>query len=611
MTNTTTEEPAVTVPDLRVVALDRIRVLDGFNPRQARDPERFAATAASVAATGVLQPILVAPDGVDEQTGEEQYRVIAGEGRYLAAKQAGLTEAPVVVREVDEATGGLEWAMEENTARDQMDPVSIAHGYGRLRAARWSVKQIAARFGVTQKLVTERLRILALPEDLHPKVADGTVPLSAIRPLSDLAKAHPDLPAVLVARVGAERERPWEPIIEWADVVENPVAVLAWPIDGDGCALPDDVYLAGAAYPLARFDLTEQATAQLDEFAAFMEEPADSYTPRIDDQALDQARALGCVYESDRHALVIGRDVASQVVSDGLDRQITEEREKHERHRRWQAKLHGDTPGDPSLSAEEREAKEKEERARQREQDAEDRRAAIVHNEELGAEIVRLLAKVNVDDPRVVRLLAAAAPLTRLREIASRGARYGFPGWVTTETTPGGKTKHHVLDPAEAEARGRDYLAAATGPAEITGRLVSLLAMAHYADERAVANSRRVYYALSCTPLPWEQTTVVDLLDDLCQGVLPDHLTAAQRTSRREEIEAEAAEAREDAAARDRLAAALDRAADLTDEERDAAMEDAKRVHGYYSPDYITTRNALAAPQDTDPDPDEEDDSDG
>jgi len=147
-----------TIGEVRVVALSRITPGEEFNPRSARDPQRFAQLVASVKADGVLQPLLVTPDGDGDGL-----RLVAGEGRWLAAAEAGQTEVPVHIVGVDERTGGLELAMAENLARQDLDPVQEAHGYERLRAAGLTKKGISERLGVAQKRVTERLELLKLP----------------------------------------------------------------------------------------------------------------------------------------------------------------------------------------------------------------------------------------------------------------------------------------------------------------------------------------------------------------------------------------------------------------------------------------------------------------
>ena len=100
-----TDEPMPATDELRLLALSRIDVQEGFNPRSGRDRRAFEQLVASIRADGVLQPVLVAPDG------NGGYRLVAGEGRYLAAAEAGCTEIPALVRDTDERTGGLELAL--------------------------------------------------------------------------------------------------------------------------------------------------------------------------------------------------------------------------------------------------------------------------------------------------------------------------------------------------------------------------------------------------------------------------------------------------------------------------------------------------------------------
>jgi hypothetical protein len=112
----TTTDPRATGTDdaLRMIPLDAIDVVEGFNPRDARDAEDFAQLVATVREYGVLQPVLVAPaeDG--------RFRLIAGEGRYRAAIEAGDKEIPVRVRPVDDETGGVELALIENLVRERL-----------------------------------------------------------------------------------------------------------------------------------------------------------------------------------------------------------------------------------------------------------------------------------------------------------------------------------------------------------------------------------------------------------------------------------------------------------------------------------------------------------
>src|SRR6187200_3736490 len=155
----------------QMVALDLVEVRDGFNPRSERDKQEFARLVASVRQHGVLQPVLVAPFG------DGRFRMIAGEGRYRAAVEAGLAEIPALVRETDSETDGLDLALIENLAREDLNPVDEARGYQALLDRGLTIKGIAERLGkVPQKRISERLQILRLPEELHDRVADGRIP---------------------------------------------------------------------------------------------------------------------------------------------------------------------------------------------------------------------------------------------------------------------------------------------------------------------------------------------------------------------------------------------------------------------------------------------------
>jgi len=95
-----------------------------------------------------------------------------------------------------------------------------------------------------------------------------------------------------------------------------------------------------------------------------------------------------------------------------------------------------------------------------------------------------------------------------------RGARYGFPGWVTVEETKRGTKRRYLEHKHEAQAKAVEYLAGAKTAGEIAGRTIALVMMAVYAQEGAVANSNRAFY--SVTPeraLPWA-ADVAELIDD-------------------------------------------------------------------------------------------------
>lgn len=597
--------------DLRVVPIGAVALREGFNPRTRRDKEAFARTSWSVRESGVLQPVLVTPSAGSD----EAFTVVAGEGRYLAALQAGLSELPVIVREVDERTGGLELALAENMAREELDPVAIAGGFARLKQAGWSKRQIAEQLSVTQKLVTERLLILKIPERLHPKIASGEIPLSAVRALARVGEIHADLPDVLDARVSDGRpSNGWAEAMDWADVVEDPIAALTATYTGDGTALPAGVYDAGDAYPVSDLPLTDDTLGEAREIAGLQSIELENAKMRFARDALEQALSLKAAFPDERgySHLIVGDDVVAQILGDQITAQLKHARTAHEQNLKTQA-ASSETSGGASSAGADLPATDAsanapgvesasevsvveaaEQRRRVREERKELQRQARTFNEELGAAVLRNLVRLKIDE-RVLRVLIATDPLGDLGGLAMRGARYGLPGWTSEETTATGKSKVVFPDRKTCAQKATEFLEIAGSVGEITGRVFSLIVMARYADERAVADSSSAGYELRDPDArPWGDE-VVDLIDEICSTRLPQYLTEQAIAERREHHEREARAQRERDEARERLDGIEDRLADLSDDERAAALRDAEVVYGPYGEGVWHLRQKITA----------------
>lgn len=128
--------------------------------RERVDQEKFEELVASVATFGVLSPIKVRPKG-------DRYEVVYGHMRYMAALKAGLKEVPCLVSHLTPVEADLV-ALEENVARQDMDPLEEARFYHRLiHRYGMSVNEIAERRGVSAATVRARLDLLSLPQDLQ------------------------------------------------------------------------------------------------------------------------------------------------------------------------------------------------------------------------------------------------------------------------------------------------------------------------------------------------------------------------------------------------------------------------------------------------------------
>jgi ParB family chromosome partitioning protein len=140
------------------------------NPRQPRrrfEPEATAGLASSIREQGLLQPVVVRPRA------EGGYELIAGERRWRAAREAGVELLPALVREADDRDTLL-LALVENVAREQLSPVEEARAYAALiDEFELTLGDVAARVGRSKPAVSNRLRLLELPEEVLWMVARG------------------------------------------------------------------------------------------------------------------------------------------------------------------------------------------------------------------------------------------------------------------------------------------------------------------------------------------------------------------------------------------------------------------------------------------------------
>jgi ParB family chromosome partitioning protein len=140
------------------------------NPRQPRrrfEPEAASGLAESVRRQGVIQPLLVRPRGVGG------YEIVAGERRWRAAREAGRETVPAVVRTADDRETLL-LGLVENVAREQLTPIEEARAYAVLiDEFSLSLGEVAERVGRSKPSVSNRIRLLELPDDVLGMVERG------------------------------------------------------------------------------------------------------------------------------------------------------------------------------------------------------------------------------------------------------------------------------------------------------------------------------------------------------------------------------------------------------------------------------------------------------
>ncbi len=137
-----------------------------YQPRKRFDPGDLAALRASIAAHGVLQPILVSETPIG-------YQLVAGERRLRAAQAAGLDRIPAVVRQLVDRDQ-LELALVENLQRADLDPLETADAYRQLiNRFGFSQDDVATRVGRARSTIANTLRLLELAPEVQTAVADG------------------------------------------------------------------------------------------------------------------------------------------------------------------------------------------------------------------------------------------------------------------------------------------------------------------------------------------------------------------------------------------------------------------------------------------------------
>ncbi len=152
-----------------------------YQPRTRMDEGALNELAASIKAQGILQPILVRR--IAAQDGVEQYEIIAGERRYRAAQLAGLSEVPVLVKDVDDQAAAA-MALIENIQREDLNPLEEAHGIHRLISDfEFTHEQAATAVGRSRSAVSNLLRLLNLASPVQTMLMAGDLDMGHARAL--------------------------------------------------------------------------------------------------------------------------------------------------------------------------------------------------------------------------------------------------------------------------------------------------------------------------------------------------------------------------------------------------------------------------------------------
>jgi ParB/RepB/Spo0J family partition protein len=481
---------------LSMIPLAQIRPSKA-NPRTDFDDDRMAELIESVKLHGIISPLTVSRDG------EGRYAIIAGERRYRAARAAKLREVPAQVREVD--GDALTLAVAENVIRADLSPVEEARAYRRLVDEHGDAAKVAKLVGKSERLVSDRLELLRLPDQTQELLAARKVPLACAPALVRIAEREPllvDLAALWLV------DRPHDASVFLAAPGEIVDDVLRAEWTDDGSPVHPVAYsVGGSRGPLAPHTEERLAAvvAKLGERAqpaedAYRELPAIPKSSEYDWQAqqaeerrererfaltdadADAARAFGCLLElpglrGHDHWYVTDAEWLADRLVQKIATHAATDVETTERERA--AGAASAAQDDPA----------KEERRRERERQYEARVSGRSRNLDLGAALARWQPKLDTD---AVKLLGSL-----VLEHYGRAAAWAHRLCVDQPTTANKQGKVSVRYPRGAEAE-HDHQAAALAalsrtrtPEDALAVVLRLLLAQRLVDTEGLPNADR------------------------------------------------------------------------------------------------------------------------
>ena len=475
-----------THPDTtRSLTLDQIHVPD--NVRDL-DPAHVTALAGSIRLQGILVPVVVrgARDG---------YELVAGFHRVAAARQLGLRELPVVVRDGD--TEEADRAV-ENITRKQLNPYEEAKAVHAMLERGLSEEGAAQALGWARQRVSARVKILALPERAQRMLGSGELALSTLDQLTAIGTVSREALDVLVAYLDSDRGAPYA-----QRFAGDPGWVL-------GNALRDTKTTVFAAYlntldagDITRLRLGKKTEQQYAE-AERLHKQLDRYAygpPRISfsEAQIDQARAAGVLIEFDnRAAIIVDRDLYRELAKQAVSLTVEELQAKAaavatgKKNSRSTA-----ATADPATLA-------------RRERDTQLRELADqAHglNLDLGAALLHELACVDPGDISVARFFVYALlgadsgygnAAERVERIAAGGVRLVIEEHrrdVTKTRKDGSRGRLRIDYSSDPQAPLKwlwKFLDGARTAGELYGRALVVLAAEQYASQLVLPGSKRV-----------------------------------------------------------------------------------------------------------------------
>jgi ParB family chromosome partitioning protein len=203
-----------------------------IQPRQDFDQNAIEELARSIEEAGILQPLVVVPEG-------NQYKIVVGERRWRAAQKIGMTKIPAIVRHLSEQEQ-IEVSVVENLQRKDLNPIEIAFAYQKLmQELNYTQEMVAEKVGKDRTSVANFIRLLKLPDEIQKMLAEGKISMGHARALITLEK--PDQ-QIFISRLIVQKNLSVREVEKMMTEKRQPSSPkLKQPLDPDLLALQDEL----------------------------------------------------------------------------------------------------------------------------------------------------------------------------------------------------------------------------------------------------------------------------------------------------------------------------------------------------------------------------------
>jgi ParB/RepB/Spo0J family partition protein len=309
MTTATQPVASLTLPLEQIHVPDNVRELD---------PAHVSALAGSISLQGMLVPVVV-------RTNADGYELVAGFHRIAAARELGLRELPVVLRNVDSEDADR---AVENITRKQLNPYEEAKAVHAMLNRGLSEDGAAQALGWTRQRVTARVKILALPERAQQMLGSGLLPLGTLDQLTAIGDVSQGALDALIAFLDSDRGAPYA-----QRFASDPGWVLGQALSETKTGVFAAYLGTLAEHEIAQLRLGKQAATRYAE-AEELHRHLDRYAygpPRVQfsEAQIDQARAAGVLIEFDgRNPIIVDRDVYRELAKTAISQTVETLRSK-------------------------------------------------------------------------------------------------------------------------------------------------------------------------------------------------------------------------------------------------------------------------------------------